>query len=807
MINKKIFVFDIEFAGTGKNKIKIKPNEQLLKIAKIMYPGQNIIKMKELFSDIIRTEKDLVSKKIQQSYLNKLKTRIKASRNISGIDNVELHFTDSPHFKYANHPVYYIDFAYAVLSFDVDENNKINNPKQSEITHSDNNIDFIKNIAKMCTEIGNSQNNIIASFNVDVDYSRIMIALSCSRFFSENDSSGDGAYTSIEKLLQLREQKKILDVRKIFIKLFSVRKENKDEIGMKYVKWCIANGYVTRALNIKTQMEQFQIHYRRLYNDEFKQTSLIDPNGYKQKHNAKDDVADLMELMAAKMKKELDWSIYFETLKEDNFKTDFVSTNLKTILGQNNYKKELADNGYIIYGMEKRNFSDLDDSDIDKIIEIPFNTKIKGYIDSTNTVLDLIEKINLKTFNNNNERMSYLKQHLKVLKGNQKKVDEKDAFKRIIEGKVTEGIKDVTVTKLLENEILKYTKNQSLGSNIIHRIRFLLYYFLEQQKLIEFVNFLGEFYHAYIRIIKTEKELEIFNNAVQSGYTGLIEFIKQKQKDDGLRMLADALGDLDNDGGEFTYLTEAQVDFKKSRTKKTRSMDSLIKASTSIPDLSTAIKRAVAIALLEDKASNSLKKSNGGAYYEDRIGDNASSIGSDVMLYAKTSTTKSSNIANTLAIYYSFVPGNTYLYVAFSRLYGSKKYKSYIYHGVQYDYYLKMLEEIVESGTLGSAAWRIRRMNFTGRSLIQSSISKRTKFYQAISGEDKTKNGNTASPHAIGVISSFEQHRKNRGKAGKISKISLKESMFDADKLHADAMLVTSFYHEAISLFTGSGKN
>ena len=31
--------------------------------------------------------------------------------------------------------------------------------------------------------------------------------------------------------------------------------------------------------------------------------------------------------------------------------------------------------------------------------------------------------------------------------------------------------------------------------------------------------------------------------------------------------------------------------------------------------------------------------------------------------------------------------------------------------------------------------------------------------------------------------------------------------MFDDNKLHADAMLVTAFYHEAISLFTGSGKN
>ena len=168
-------------------------------------------------------------------------------------------------------------------------------------------------------------------------------------------------------------------------------------------------------------------------------------------------------------------------------------------------------------------------------------------------------------------------------------------------------------------------------------------------------------------------------------------------------------------------------------------MDSLIKAHSTIDKLSKAMKRAIAIALLEDKSKNSLKKSNGGAYYEDRIGDNASSIGSDVMLYAKTSTTKASNIANTLAIYYSFVPGNTYLYVAFSRLYGAKKYKSYIYHGVQYDYYLNILEEIAKTGTLGSAAWYIRGINFTGKSLIQSGISKRTKFYQSISGEDKTK--------------------------------------------------------------------
>jgi hypothetical protein len=214
------------------------------------------------------------------------------------------------------------------------------------------------------------------------------------------------------------------------------------------------------------------------------------------------------------------------------------------------------------------------------------------------------------------------------------------------------------------------------------------------------------------------------------------------------------------------------------------------------------------IALLEDKAGKALKNSGGGAYYDERIGDNAGFIGLDVMLYAKTSTTKASNIANTLAIYYSFVPSNAYLYIAFSRLYGAKKYKSYIYHGVQYDYYLNnILKEIATTGTLGSAAWNIRRMNFKGRALIESGISGKTKFYQSISGEDKTKAGNTASPHAKGVISSFEQLRKNRGKAGQISQISLNESMFDGDKLQADAMLVTAFYNEAISLFTGSGKN
>ena len=207
-------------------------------------------------------------------------------------------------------------------------------------------------------------------------------------------------------------------------------------------------------------------------------------------------------------------------------------------------------------------------------------------------------------------------------------------------------------------------------------------------------------------------------------------------------MLDVALGAVYNDEGEFTYLDDAQVDFKKSRTKKTKPMNSSIKAPETIDNLSTAMKRAIAIALLEDKAKNSLKKSNGGAYYEDRIGDNASSIGSDVMLYAKTSTTKASNIANTLAIYYSFVPGNTYLYVAFSRLHGAKKYKSYIYHGVQYAYYLTILQKIADTGTLGSAAWYLRGINFTGKSLIQSNISGKTKFYQSISGEDKTKAGN-----------------------------------------------------------------
>ena len=809
MINKKMFVFDIEYAG--KDKTKITPNKQLVKIAKIMSPGQTSVQLRELFTYITLYKKDLIYKKgIDKAYLDKLARRKSIFDNIKVIYDIKLNLTsNNPYFTYASNTIYYIDFAYDVLNFKVDEDNKIHDINNSGVVSSAKNTDFIPNMAKMCAEISKNQNSIVASYNVGTDYGRIMIALSCKRFLSEDDLSGTGASTSIDTLLQLSREKKILDIRKVFIKLFSVKKGSKDEVDLKYARWCIEHGYITRALNIKTQLEQLINHYRNLYKEEFKNTSLISSNEYKQSHTAKKDVEDLVDLIKVKTSygKLNDWTIYFDILKEDKLETDFTSIQLKNLFGKDDYQKELANNGYIIYGVEKRNFSELDDSDIDKILEIPSNTKIRGYIDSTAAVLDLIEHINGIQFNSNKERMSYLKEKLKVLKGNQKKVDEKNEFKKRIDNHVTEGIKDITVSKLLENEILSHTQNQNLEPNIVNRIRFLLYYFLEQQKLIEFVKFLGEFYHEYIHVIRTEKEIDDFNNAVELGYTGVIEFIKKKQKDEGTRMLAEALGQVYNDGGEFTSLSEAQVDFNKSRTKATKSMASLIKASTSITDLSTAMKRAITIALLEDKAGKALKNSNGGAHYDARIGDNAGFIGLDVMLYAKTSTTKSSNIANTLAIYYSFVPGNAYLYIAFSRLYGAKKYKSYLYHGVQYNYYLNILEEIAKTGTLGSAAWNIRRMNFKGRALIESGISGKTKFYQAISGEDKTKAGNTASPHAKGVISSFEQYKKNRGKAGKISQISLNDPMFDEDKLQADAMLVTAFYNEAISLFTGSGKN
>lgn len=50
MIKKKIFVFDIEYAG--KDKSKIVPNEQLVKIAKIMSPDEKVVKIKDLFTYI-----------------------------------------------------------------------------------------------------------------------------------------------------------------------------------------------------------------------------------------------------------------------------------------------------------------------------------------------------------------------------------------------------------------------------------------------------------------------------------------------------------------------------------------------------------------------------------------------------------------------------------------------------------------------------------------------------------------------------------------------------------------------------------
>ena len=47
MTKKKMFVFDIEYAG--KDEEKIKPNKQLVKIAKIMSPDK-IVKIKDLFT-------------------------------------------------------------------------------------------------------------------------------------------------------------------------------------------------------------------------------------------------------------------------------------------------------------------------------------------------------------------------------------------------------------------------------------------------------------------------------------------------------------------------------------------------------------------------------------------------------------------------------------------------------------------------------------------------------------------------------------------------------------------------------------
>ena len=110
------------------------------------------------------------------------------------------------------------------------KNNKIYNMNTPDIVYSDQNIDFIPNITKMCDAIGNSPDNIIASYNIGVDYSKIMIALACHRFLSKDDSSGNGTHTSINKLLQLKQEKKILDVRKVFIKLFTARKANNDKI-------------------------------------------------------------------------------------------------------------------------------------------------------------------------------------------------------------------------------------------------------------------------------------------------------------------------------------------------------------------------------------------------------------------------------------------------------------------------------------------------------------------------------------------------------------------------------------------------
>ena len=124
MTKKKIFVFDIEYAG--KDEEKIKPNKQLVKIAKIMSP-EKIIKIKDLFTYISLNKDTLVSsKEIEQSYLDKMKSRKIMLDTIKGVYDIELHLTNDPYFKYANNIIYYVDFAYDVLNFEVDKNNKIN---------------------------------------------------------------------------------------------------------------------------------------------------------------------------------------------------------------------------------------------------------------------------------------------------------------------------------------------------------------------------------------------------------------------------------------------------------------------------------------------------------------------------------------------------------------------------------------------------------------------------------------------------------------------------------------------------------
>lgn len=570
------------------------------------------------------------------------------------------------------------DFSIKKLKFKRDANGNIKEAVGLATKKMDrSNIETIlKTIYK---EYSSEKNFPLAGTNVAYDISHLKFMLTVAYSISaENIEKSD-----FIKYMGMINNMETRDIRHSFISTILKKEVSADSMDSnihreKYIDYCISNGFITRNLNLITTQEVMHNFSQEIEN----QIGFV-----KQTHTSDQDVAELATLIQNKISMLYKANIQLE-FNGDSKKVEISSYNNISL---KDMKKRLMDEGYLIYEGNLKQIENLTDADIDSIKYIPS----RPYYNDPPELIRIIT-VDMKT--PKGDPLEYFKMLFKKMT----QVRKSKTLSEKYQHGIVSGITKITLDTLIEADIKAYGKISD--ERRVGRVKFILYYFLEQQKAIEMMKALNAIYGD-------RRSLSLPNSVVS--YSKLIELLN----------------------------TPKLMGIFKEKIKDS---DSKIDIKEVVKRYTFALSRAIETEMLEYKAGLVMTKASsadndeetrkGGVYYEQKRTDIADSsiVGYDSILWSN---------GNGLSLYFGFFPGKSFLYVSFKRNKGAG-YKSYLYNGLDYKYYQNILNSVIANSSIGKAVWRLLREVRTAiqhRTVVKAEkgkINKKSKYFEDVSGEE-----------------------------------------------------------------------
>lgn len=565
------------------------------------------------------------------------------------------------------------ELAYKKITF-VYNGDKITDIKE-EPTESFNNETMSKMLTKLKKAYASGYEFAGTNISIaDIPHLKkaIRIQYAISNDISESQYNGHMAFIS-----QIEQNAK--DIRASFIntiieKRFTVDNIEKKSYRNDFINHCIRYGFITRRLNLRTSQEVMMNFMKTIMAKSSNSTAVFGA----QKHTAKEDVDDLCEIVKSKIiaLRDIGSPMSFSEYKtEKDEKDSFSKISLRDI------KNRLKQEGYLIYNGNDKMWNDITEKDIENtVMYVPK----RAYDDDPKELKDLIA---------NNYSLNKFKTLFKKLIVTKTTAN----IAELYEAGMVKGINKITIDELIENDISKIDSAISNSSDRIGRVKYILYFFLEQQKSIDIIT--------------------VINGAVKKGICKGKSYL-------------DIIDETKSNKELLSYIVENKKASYPIEEARQRYLNSINRAVLIEKSEFTAGQRISRGNVIYDK--NKSYARSGGIYYEKKKATTLEEqyIGNDSIIYTN---------GNTLCIYYAFIPQNSFLYVAFQRK-GMTKYKSYLYNGISYEYYLKILQQIITDGSIGSSVWKTLRGVKTA---IQSRaerkekgrVDSKSKYFERLTGE------------------------------------------------------------------------